>query len=246
MRVAIISDVHANLEAFEAVLKEIDRVGVDSIVSLGDVVGYNPNPNECIDLLMERTIPSLMGNHDAVAAGLEDPIDFNPIARKAVVWTRTVLNDEHKQYLREQPERRRLAPGIELVHGSLLNRDHYILSDWDVEQNFSLMSAANPPIHVLFFGHTHCQEAFTMRPDGVWSTVAERVLYLKEGECALVNPGSVGQPRDQDPRAAFAIYDSDAQKIELFRTAYDVATCAQKILAAGLPKELAHRLYQGW
>jgi predicted phosphodiesterase len=245
VRYAIISDIHANLEALEAVLEEIERAGADRILSLGDAVGYNPNPNECISILKERGIPSLMGNHDAVAAGLEEPDDFNPVARRAVLWTRAALEEPNKEYLREQPESRMLVEGVGLVHGSLIHRDHYLLSRQDIERNLVRMQASDPPIRLLFFGHTHCQVGFALS-GAEWVIARQRVLRLEGDGYYLVNPGSVGQPRDQDPRAAFVIYDTDARHVEFFRTAYDIQTCRRKILSAGLPRELAERLSQGW
>lgn len=245
VRYAIISDIHANLEALKAVLGEIERAGADRILSLGDAVGYNPNPNECVSILRERGIPSLMGNHDAVAAGLEEPDDFNPVARRAILWTRAALEEPHKKYLRDQPECRTLPDGVGLVHGSLIHRDHYLLSRQEIERNLVRMKASDPPIRLLFFGHTHCQVGI-VTSGAEWIIARQKVLRLEDEGYYLVNPGSVGQPRDQDPRAAFLIYDTDARHVEFFRTAYDVDRCRRKILSLGLPRELAERLSQGW
>ena len=245
MRCAIISDIHSNLEALNAVLEKIDNTGVDQIVSLGDAVGYNANPNECVRILRERSIPTLIGNHDAVAASLEEPDDFNFVARKAVLWTRAALDTENSLFLRQQPESRPLIDGVKLVHGSLLHRDHYIMSRFDRQENLYRMHTATPPIHLLFFGHTHHQCAFVAMDNEI-RPVGQKKFQLKQGASFIVNPGSVGQPRDRDPRAAFLIYDDEAGSIEFFRAPYDLDACTQKILSAGLPPELAERLYQGW
>jgi diadenosine tetraphosphatase ApaH/serine/threonine PP2A family protein phosphatase len=186
-----------------------------------------------------------MGNHDAVAAGLEEPTEFNPIARKAVLWTRTALEEKNVLFLKEQPECRTLPAGVKLVHGSLLYRDHYLLSRGDLQENLRRMHDSNPSTRILFFGHTHYQVAFVSL-NGDIHTIGEKMFYLKEDAYFIVNPGSVGQPRDHDPRAAFLIYDDEVGSIQFLRTSYNIETCTQRILSAGLPKELAERLYQGW
>ena len=245
MRHAVISDIHSNLEALDAVLAEIDGLGVDRIVSLGDAVGYNANPNECVRILCERNIPTLMGNHDAVAAGLEEPDNFNAAARRAVLWTRHVLDKGNALFLREQPESRTVADGVRLVHGSLLHRDHYLLSKLDLKENVLRMQGVRPEIRLVFFGHTHYQVAYLAQGNEL-SLVPGKTIHLEENTYCIVNPGSVGQPRDRDARAAFLIYDDTAGTIELLRTSYDIDACTQKIISAGLPHELAERLYKGW
>jgi len=245
MRYAVVSDVHANLEAFEAVLAEIDHIGVDRIVSLGDLVGYSANPNDCVRIAVERDIPTLMGNHDAAACGLEEPLDFNPIARAAILWTRTVLEEECRQFLRVQPEQRSLPGSVRLVHGSLLDRDQYLFSVSDVRENVRRMRQQRPEIRILFFGHTHHQCALCCREDTVASIPGPR-FTLEEHASYLINPGSVGQPRDRDTRAAFLLYDEDSRTVEFVRIRYGIPACARKILSAGLPRELADRLSQGW
>jgi diadenosine tetraphosphatase ApaH/serine/threonine PP2A family protein phosphatase len=186
-----------------------------------------------------------MGNHDVVAAGLEEPNDFNPIARKAILWTRSALDAGNISFLRELPESRTLAEGVKLVHGSLLHRDHYLLSQFDLQENFYRMRTSTPAIRLLFFGHTHYQVAFVARDSEIYSMTGKR-FQLEDSACCVVNPGSVGQPRDHDPRASFVIYDNEEGSIELLRTSYNLTACTQKILSAGLPRELAERLYQGW
>lgn len=244
MRYAIISDVHSNLEALEVVLSEIDRLGVDQIVCLGDLVGYNANPNECAQLFAERGIPTLMGNHDAAACGLEEPIDFNPIARAAVLWTRQALEPKYRDSLQELPEQRSLDKQLRLVHGSLIHRDHYLSSHFDIMENTRRMKEVEPGIRILFFGHTHIQIAFACDQDNL-AVVSSPRFSIREDRLYLINPGSVGQPRDQDPRCAFLVYDEEEQAVEFIRLSYDIHACRDKIFSAGLPRELADRLRVG-
>jgi predicted phosphodiesterase len=244
MRYAVISDIHSNLEALEVVLGEIDRIGVDQIVSLGDLVGYNANPNECVQLLSERGIPSLMGNHDAAACGLEEPLDFNPLARAAVLWTRQALEPEHRGFLQRLPEQRGLNGQVWLAHGSLLHRDHYLTSHFDIMENIRRMEEADPQIRILFFGHTHVQGAFACDRDSL-DVISSPRFSIREERLYLINPGSVGQPRDRDPRCSFLLFDEEAQTVEFVRLPYDIRACSERILSAGLPRELADRLHIG-
>ncbi len=245
MRYAIISDIHSNLEALEVVLQEIDRIGVDEIVSLGDLVGYNANPNECIRILDDRGVRSLMGNHDAAACGLEDPVDFNPVARAAVLWTRKTMESAHLDLLERLPMEGRLNGEARLAHGSLLHRDHYLVSQHDIMENIRRMQEAEPEIRLLFFGHTHMQIAYTYDGESV-AVVSSPSFSIQDDKLYLINPGSVGQPRDKDPRAGFLLYDEKAKTVEFVRLPYDVQACSEKIITAGLPKALADRLHTGW
>jgi len=246
VRYAILSDIHANLEALRAVLEAVEPMGLDGICSLGDLVGYNADPDACVRLVRERGIPSLMGNHDAVACGISDAVDFNPIARAAAIWTRETLAPELRDFLLEQPEQRGLTGEIRLVHGSLLHRDHYLLSRFDILENVRRMRAERPEIRILFFGHTHNQVAYSCDPDDNISQVSSPRFSLQDDRVYLINPGSVGQPRDHDPRSSFVLLDLDARAVEFVRLAYDIRACANKILAQGLPRELADRLFHGW
>jgi predicted phosphodiesterase len=245
MRYAIISDIHSNLEALEVVLQEIDRIGVDRIVSLGDLVGYNANPNECVRILEDRGVSSLMGNHDAAACGLEDPVDFNPIARAAVLWTRNALEPENRYLLERLPEEGNLNEGFRLTHGSLLHRDHYLTSHNEVMENVRRMQQAEPEIRVLFFGHTHIQIAFAYDGETL-DVISSPTFSIRDDRLYLINPGSVGQPRDKDPRCAFLLLCEEAQTVEFIRLPYDVRACSEKIITAGLPRALADRLHTGW
>jgi len=246
VRYAVLSDIHANLEALQAALNAVDSAGVDGIWSLGDLVGYNADPDACIRLIRERGIPTLMGNHDAVACGLSDAVDFNPIARAAAIWTRDALTLEQRDFLLEQPEQRSPAEGVRLVHGSLLHRDHYLLSRYDILENVFRMRAEKPEIRILLFGHTHNQVAFSCDADGNISQMTSPGFSLHDDRVYLINPGSVGQPRDQDPRCSFLLLDLEGRTVEFVRQAYDIQACADKILSQGLPRELADRLFHGW
>ncbi len=246
MRYAIFSDIHSNLEALRVALDAVEPMGLDGIFSLGDLVGYNADPNECIRLIREREIPTLMGNHDAAACGLSDAVDFNPIARAAAIWTRETLTPEYNDYLLSQPEQRSLTEEIRLVHGSLLHRDHYLLSRYDILENVLRMRMEQPGIRILFFGHTHNQVAFSCDNENNVSQISSPRFSLQDDRVYLINPGSVGQPRDQDPRCSFLLLDEEARTVEFVRLSYDVQACANKILAQGLPRELADRLFHGW
>jgi len=244
VRYAVISDIHANFEALTATLDLIKTLEVDQIVCMGDLVGYNANPNEVVDLFREQEIPLIMGNHDAVACGLENPWNFNPIAREAALWTRRALTEENSRYLRELPTEIVIDDRFVMVHGSLHHRDQYLFSQETIESSFELLRKRYSHIHLAFFGHTHYQIAYVKSPDSL-QNVIQKTIPLDSDPLYLINPGSVGQPRDQDPRAAFLVYDDQAREVETFRLAYDIEACYQKIIDAGLPAELAERLLRG-
>jgi len=243
MRYAILSDIHANLEALQAVLARIAALGPDMVVCLGDLVGYNANPNECVDSVLRDGITCIMGNHDAVACGLEDPDSFNPAAKESVLWTRKQLTDENRSFLRRLPRELRIGD-LFICHGSIHETNRYLSDDDDVRHNFSLMKMLPDRPAICFFGHTHRREAHL----AMGETIAKEdtdVVSLDGNKLYLINPGSVGQPRDGDPRAAFLIYDAKARHVTFYRTEYDIATCQAKIISAGLPARLAQRLEMG-
>ncbi len=225
MKYAVISDIHSNLEAFLSVLSEIDAIGPEAIICLGDIVGYGADPNACTDIIRERNIPSVMGNHDAAASGVTETYNFNSAAREAALWTREELTKENRSFLATLPERIETEHFM-AVHGAISDPDKYILDYRDAEPEFGLMGR-----HALcFFGHTHVP-AQHKSPAGP--------------ERRLVNPGSVGQPRDGDPRAAYIIYDTESG-IEFRRAEYDIPSAQKKIIENGLDKRLAERLSYGW
>jgi predicted phosphodiesterase len=242
MRYAIICDVHGNLEAFQVVLAEIERLKVDRIFHLGDVVGYNSNPNECIELMISKGITSIMGNHDAAACGLDDPLWFNSAAKQAVIWTRNRLEPKCRDYLRSLPEQLIIDEQIMLAHGSPETRDNYILDWMDAMRQFVVMEKMT--VNICFFGHSHLPALFAYR--GFNHDLNEHGRHsIDKGNRYLVNFGGLGQPRDGDPRTCFGIYDSDEMYVEFFRLKYDVIKCAKKVEEAGLDSYLAERLMAG-
>ncbi len=244
MRTAVIADIHANLEALTAVLGRIKTLKADEAVCLGDMVGYNANPNETLDILRDEKITCILGNHDACAAGMEEPDDFNPLARAAVLWTRAQLTEEHRQFLASLPREQRLRDFF-MFHGSIHDTDRYILYRNDAFDAFQSLAGLPGPLSIGFFGHTHVR-AVLIDQQGILSTsLSHEDLELFSGKRYLINPGSVGQPRDGDPRAAFLVYDDQDHKIAFHRVEYDIRTCQEKIIRAGLPPRLAERLEWG-
>ena len=247
MLYAVISDIHSNLEAFVAVLKEIDSLNVDEVVSLGDIVGYNANPNECIEIIKKRGIRSVAGNHDLRACGLKEPVDFNSIAREAILWTRKTLTEENRDFLKNLPQTIFLHNNAGmLVHGSILNKtDTYILSPWIALQNFQRIEEDPSLPQICFFGHTHVRITYQYTGKRVL-TLFDDTISLDDDSLYMINPGSVGQPRDRDPHASFLTYDTEERVIQFHRIPYDIGTTYRKIIEAGLPVELGERLKIGW
>ena len=242
MRIAIIADIHANLEAASAVLAEIDRRQPDKTVCLGDLAGYNSQPNEVIELIRAREIPTLMGNHDAAACGNEDTSFFRSSAKKAIDWQAGQLREDNREWIKALPGQLAFDRVCLGVHGSPGNRDDYIV-DW-LDAMRQLSHLKNPETAVCFFGHSHRASFFSER-GGHFATTAGTVHELRPRNRYFINPGAVGQPRDRDPRAAFGLFDSDLMTFEFCRVEYDVAGTAQKNIEAGLPADLAARLAKG-
>jgi len=242
MRLAVISDVHANLEAFQAVLKKIDKLGVDEIYHLGDVVGYNANPNECVDILRKREIVTIMGNHDAAACGLEEPVFFRSAAKKAALWTSDRLRDDVRDYLSTLPDEMTFNCWCLGVHGSPTSRDDYIIDWLDAMRQLEYLNGR--PVDICFFGHSHKASLFSERGTQ-HSLEASQNHQLQPSGRYFINPGAVGQPRDRDPRAAFCTLDTESLVVSFHRVEYDVDRTCKKIRKAGLPIQLARRLYQG-
>ena len=250
MRALIFSDIHANLDALEAVLAAAPQH--DATWNLGDVVGYGGSPNEVIERV--RSLPEIThvrGNHDKVCCGESSALSFNPIAREAAMWTQTILTEENNQWLHDLPHGPVDVEGRDatISHGSPLDEDLYILNIREAWPALQQMKT-----QITFFGHTHVQggfgwnegQWFEMKPQyQVSSGIASWVLPLVEGTHYLINPGSIGQPRDGDWRAAFCILDKAAQEITFYRVPYDLARAQGRILMAGLPERLAQRLRDG-
>jgi predicted phosphodiesterase len=243
MRVLLLSDIHANLEAFRSVLD--DAGTVDRVWFLGDVVGYGPEPEACVKLLRSlEPEHCLAGNHDWAAVGRMDASEFNPEARKAAMWTASAHSRPSRAWLASLEPRLDLDGGeVTLVHGSPRRPVwEYIL---DAAVAMEALGDLEAPLGL--FGHTHVPVAYEEGVDGAlrWPVTYAEPLDLSGGRW-LANPGSVGQPRDGDPRAAYALLDPVARAISFHRVAYDIAAVKHKILAAGLPPRLAARLDYGW
>jgi predicted phosphodiesterase len=243
MRIAVIADIHANLEALESVLGRIAELTVDDIVCLGDIVGYNANPNECVDIIRSKKIVSVLGNHDVAVSGREEPDRFNALAQSAVFWTREHLTLENRLFLRNLPPETWVGDFI-LVHGSIHDTNRYLLSRDAAVDNFHLLAGLSGDLKLCFFGHTHISMAF-IDLQGSISSDRSTELFLSSGMRYLINPGSVGQPRDGDPRASFLVYDTNDRTVRFFRVEYDIKKCQDKVVQAGLPPQLAWRLKHG-
>ena len=250
MRILIISDIHANLEALEACLDAAPAH--DRVFNLGDIVGYGANPNEVTERARALGEVFVRGNHDKACSGVSSLDDFNPIAGLAALWTRERLKPEHLEFLRAIPQGP-LSPldGLQCVHGSPRDEDEYVLFPRDA---YSILVHAAVPL--TFFGHTHVQGGYwidderdaeaVIQPQYPTANSAQTFrLQLSPAARYLINPGSIGQPRDGDPRAAFALYDTDDGSITFHRVPYDIAQAQEKIFAAGLPERLAIRLEEG-
>ena len=242
MRYAILADIHGNLAALRAVLEDIPKRGkVQAIWCLGDIVGYGPEPGECINLLRKLDAVCVAGNHDHGVLGKIDMIYFNPLAAEAIEWTAERLNPVDVRYLEDLPNS--IEKGdFTLVHGSPSSPIfEYVLSTGSAERNFNFFQTK-----YCLVGHTHVPAAFRQGDKGVSAPriVPEQGLLLGE-EKVIFNPGAVGQPRDGDPRASYAIYDSADGLMRLFRVEYDIRATQDKMMQVGLPLQLIMRLEQG-
>jgi diadenosine tetraphosphatase ApaH/serine/threonine PP2A family protein phosphatase len=245
VRYLIIADVHANLEALDAVLAAADGRW-DRVLVLGDLVGYGASPNEVIERLRGLDpLATIRGNHDKAACGLEDGSNFNYVARMAASWTFDVLTPEHRSYLRELPAGpRTIDDHVEICHGAPFDEDQYI---FDGDDALRALAASTRP--VCLFGHTHLPVVFHYENEMFDGFVPEgdepTTLTLGPNARYLINAGSVGQPRDGDPRAAYGIYDAGEMTMTMCRVTYPVDGAQRRIIAAGLPASLANRLAVG-
>lgn len=250
MRILVLSDIHSNLEALEACLAAAPAH--DLVVNLGDTVGYGANPNEVVARARALGRVFVRGNHDKAVSGLMDLGEFNAAAGLATLWTRDQLTPENLEWVRSLPQgpiRIEEVPGVQFVHGSALDEDEYLVSLRDAIE--PLLTDSAP---ITFFGHTHLQGGFVAQDD---LSEVYRPGYRTVGQAEssdwplhrerryLINPGSVGQPRDGDWRAAFAVFDSDGWIVSFYRVPYDLRVAQEKILAARLPQRLATRLATG-
>ena len=250
MRLLLLSDIHSNLEALEACLAAAPAH--DLVINLGDMVGYGASPNEVIERSLGLGNIFVRGNHDKAASGAMDLRDFNPIAGLAALWTRDQLIQKNLEWLRALPRGPiQIAdlPDMQFVHGSPVDEDEYVVTLRDAIEPLTVSAAP-----LTFFGHTHLQGSFStndvasdaFRPEYRTIGQSETTEYpIKDGVRYMVNPGSVGQPRDGDWRAAFAVYDSDARIVTFCRVPYNLKQAQERIMAANLPQRLATRLATG-
>ncbi len=232
MRIAIISDIHSNLEGLQKAVEVIRKSSIDEIICLGDIVGYGANPNECLDLVREITPHILLGNHDEASVDPDKTEHFNPLARIAAEWTGNTLTEKNREFIEQLPftlERH----GVTFVHSSPYEPAewHYILSPADAQFNFSAFTTA-----ICFVGHTHVPDIFC---EDIWTR------DVVAGKRFLVNVGSVGQPRDNNWQLSFGIFDVEKWTYKNIRSEYDAKTASEKIKKAGLPRALADRILVG-
>jgi predicted phosphodiesterase len=239
LRYAILSDIHSNLEALEAVLRDATEQKCTHYVCLGDVVGYNADPHECVERVRAIDCPVVKGNHDEQASLLESSRDFNELAESAIRWTRDHLSDEDKEWLRELRLQRQVRD-FTIVHATLDTPGQwaYVFNNLDAAASFTYQHTP-----VCFFGHTHVPMAF-IRDEGVHRVKIDQ-LHIETGKKYFINTGSVGQPRDADWRAAYCVYDVENNVVELRRVRYPLEATQKKILEAGLPPLLAERIALG-
>jgi predicted phosphodiesterase len=247
MRRLLISDIHSNTEALDACLKRAEAVGFDAVLCCGDLVGYGPEPNEAVAKVRALNALVIRGNHDRVACGQDDPTDFNPHAKAAAYWTREALSKRTSKYLEGLPVGPlQVDDTAQLVHGAVTDEDDYIMSERDAAESFALTEKP-----LTFFGHSHFPAIFTCDQSG--NVVAEFLrdtdgsssMQMLEGMQYLVNPGSVGQPRDGDTRSSFLIWDTEERRLEFYRVDYPFEITQEKMKTAGLPRYLIDRLSYG-
>ncbi|RUA16922.1 MAG: metallophosphoesterase [Clostridia bacterium] len=247
MRIAVISDIHANVIALQRVLKKVDALQPDALWCLGDVVGYGPEPEACVSVVRKRAAICLAGNHDLATIGALDLARFNPVAREAILWQRDHLSEDSMTWLATLPVKTARAD-VTLAHGSPRSPEWEYVDDASVAaDNYDAFETA-----LCLIGHSHLAIAWRLYEQNNHIHAELRTesrgqpLPLTPQDKWLLNPGSVGQPRDGDPRAAFALLDTDARQWTWFRLAYDIEAVEDAIIAAGLPALLGRRLHLGW
>lgn len=250
MRTLILSDIHSNLAALEAVLAQVQQQKpYDQVICLGDVVGYGPDPNEVIDRVKAlEPVAVVRGNHDKACCGISNAEDFNAVARAAATWTRQQLRPDNLTYLRQLDVGPLAVGDFQIVHGSIRDEDEYIFSVREAGENLAMAE-----VQVTFCGHTHFQGGFALRTDNRVDTIRVRTekgvatseLELQPGVKYLLNPGSIGQPRDADPRAAYAYYDEEKRLLEYWRVPYEIEATQKRMKEFSLPEPLIARLAVG-
>jgi len=244
VRYLVLSDLHANLPATRAVVAHAGARGFDRVVVLGDLVGYGAQPNDVIDEVRALEPAAVVrGNHDKVACGISDGSQFNEVALEAILWTRAALGHDQLEYLRGLPAGPIDAGGFLLSHGAPEDEEAYLFTRADAS-----VALKGTDFSLAMFGHTHFACAFHAAEPGPrlrFLSGTEDTVKMSPGERWLINPGSIGQPRDQDPRASYALYDSAAAELTVIRVPYDIPAAQREIRAAGLPEVLAARLALG-
>jgi predicted phosphodiesterase len=245
MRYLILSDIHSNQEALSAVLAAVRRKRWDRAVVLGDLVGYGANPNQVVDAIRRlKPLVAIRGNHDKVCTGIENGELFNRVALEAAMWTRRKLTPANMRWLRDLPQGPVVVDGaFAIAHGTPIDEDAYIFGEIEA---LNIFRQTDFPL--CFFGHSHFPVVFGLSPDAITTALAldsTLRVRLDEGCRYLVNPGSIGQPRDGNPRASFALYDSRTRVVTIQRVAYAIASAQARIIRAGLPRLLADRLAIG-
>jgi diadenosine tetraphosphatase ApaH/serine/threonine PP2A family protein phosphatase len=245
VRYLILSDIHANRQALDAVIEAAEG-RYDRALCCGDLVGYGADPDNVAEWVRAHCAFTIRGNHDRASTGMEDLEWFNPVAREAAVWTQLHLSAENAEWIRSLPQGPLDVEDFQLIHGAPQDEDEYVLHIGEAHQSFGYLER-----RLAFFGHTHVQGGFIWNQSRV-ETIPHmgrrshrQVLEIDPACAYLLNPGSVGQPRDADPRAAFALFDSGARMLTFVRVPYDIATAQERILEAGLPPALAERLMLG-
>jgi diadenosine tetraphosphatase ApaH/serine/threonine PP2A family protein phosphatase len=245
MRIGILGDIHANMEALSAVLDSLRGDRVDTLVQVGDIVGYGPEPSACIDVVRDSGCITCIGNHDAAVLGILDTTYFNNFARAAIHWTRARLRPSDLEFLRSLDYVVR-RPRFTVVHGTLHMPDQfgYVISPVE-----ALDSMVHQDTHLCFVGHSHVPAIYLQRTDAPHELQvvphSEVEVSIRGFDRVLMNVGSVGQPRDEDPRAAYAVVDTEAETASIKRVRYDIEGVQKKIRDAGLPEVLANRLALG-
>ncbi|KAA3662149.1 MAG: metallophosphoesterase [Calditrichaeota bacterium] len=241
MRYGLISDIHANLEALETVLSELEKAGVDAVFCLGDIVGYGPDPEKCVELVRTNSKLTIAGNHDHAILGMIDTRYFNDYAKKSVEWTKVQLSQSSIDFLHGLPLIAK-EENFTIVHASPARPEawNYILSVDDASDNFTFIQGIT-----CFVGHSHVPIILEKNYDETVSIIRKFELELLQDKQYIINIGSVGQPRDLDPRAAYAIFDSETCEFGLKRVRYDMSKTQKKIIERGLPAYLAERLSTG-
>jgi predicted phosphodiesterase len=245
VRYLILSDMHGNWDAFEVVLHRARRKRFDAVLVLGDLVGYGAAPNQVVEAVRELGRAYVVrGNHDKVVAGIDSGVNFNQTALQAALWTSRRLTAANLRYVRDLPRGPvEVESGLAICHGSPLDEDTYVFSDLDAYEIFSVHA-----VPVTFFGHTHIPSLFTLDSTGIGVAALRGRsgrIRLDPRARYLVNPGSIGQPRDRDPRASYMTFDTETRVVRWHRVAYPIAAAQQRIRKAGLPASLADRLAYG-